>query len=46
MPEMKNVLGKALWGNYQTPGNHSHLATRKFEYLANQLGNIEVLMGL
>ena len=33
--EIKNVFGKALWGNYQTPGNHSHLAIRKFEDLAN-----------
>ena len=30
MPEIKNVFGKALWGNYQTPGNHSPFAIRKF----------------
>ena len=30
MPEIKNVFGKALWGNYRTPGNHSPFAIRKF----------------
>ena len=30
MPEMNNVFKKALWGNYQTPGNHCPFAVRKF----------------
>ena len=35
MPDMNNVFGKALLGNYQTPKNHSPFAIRKFEDLVN-----------
>ena len=30
MPDMNNVFGKALWEYYQTLGNDSRFARRKF----------------
>ena len=30
MPDLNNVFGKALWEYYQTQGNYSPFAMRKF----------------